>query len=120
MRDRGSAVVEAAVVIPLLLLVFVAGIELFGLARTQVEISAAAREGARQAATVPDPSRAVQATRAALGPLVRSDAAVSVRRPGVVGAKATVTVRVNYRLLHSFWGGVAVPLAASATMRTEN
>jgi len=113
-------VVEAAVVIPILLLVFVAGVELFGLARAQVEITAAAREGARQAATSPDPSRAVASTRAALGSRIRADAAVSVRRPQVVGTKATVTVRVEYRLLHSLWGGVSVPLVASATMRTEN
>ncbi len=117
--DRGSAVVESALVIPLLLLVLLAGMALFGVARTQVELVAAAREGARQAATSPDPGRAVRAVRAALGPTARDQAAVRVRRPAVVGAVATVSVRVEYPLLTFFWGGVRVPLRASASMRTE-
>lgn len=111
--------VEAAVVIPLLLLVFLAGVELFVVARTQVELSAAAREGARQAATSHDPARAVQSVRASLGPRTRADAAVSVRRPGVVGAIATVSVRLEYPFASILWGGVRIPLHASASMRTE-
>ncbi|MBT8250594.1 MAG: pilus assembly protein [Acidimicrobiia bacterium] len=119
MADRGSVVVEAAIIVPLLLLVFLAGVELFGVARTQVELTAAAREGARQAATSSDPARAVRSVRAALGPATRSDAAVSVRRPGVVGAVATVSVRLEYPFVSFLWGGVRIPLRASASMRTE-
>ncbi len=117
-RDEGSAVVEFALVVPLVILVLLAAVEVALVARTQLEVVNAAREGAREAATSPDPARAVAAARAALGPRGR-DARVTVRRPDVVGEKAVVVVRVPHRVAAPVFGGRAVELAARATMRVE-
>ena len=48
--DRGSAVVEFALVLPLLLAVVLASVEVVVLGRVQLELVQAAREGAREAA----------------------------------------------------------------------
>jgi len=47
---RGSAVVEFALVLPLVLVVLLGAVEVAVVARTQLEVSQAAREGAREAA----------------------------------------------------------------------
>ncbi|MBM3696432.1 MAG: pilus assembly protein, partial [Actinobacteria bacterium] len=46
--------VEFALVLPLVLVVLLGAVEVAVLARAQLEVSQAAREGAREAATVPD------------------------------------------------------------------
>ena len=117
--ERGSAVVEFALVLPLVLMVLLASVEVLAAARTQLVLVVAAREGAREAATTPDPSRAVDATRDALGPALAGRARVSVRRPAVVGERATVTVRYRHTFLAPFFGGVGVDLSARAVMRVE-
>ncbi len=118
MSNRGSAVVEFALVIPLVILVLFAVVEVVLVGRTQLELANAAREGARHAATVVDPADAVAAARAALGPK-GAQAVVSVRRPHVVGEQAIVTVRLRYRLAAPLFGGVPVDLRARAAMRIE-
>ena len=55
-RDSGSAVAEFAIVLPLVLVVLVASVELVSVARVQLEVTQAAREGARHAATNVDPA----------------------------------------------------------------
>lgn len=65
MSERGSAAVEFALVLPLVLLALLAAVEVVVVARTQLEVGHAAREGARQAATVPDVERAVTAAQVA-------------------------------------------------------
>jgi TadE-like protein len=64
----GSATVELAAAIPLLVAVTLAMISLLGLARDQVLAQGAAREGAREAAIGGDQARAAAAARAALPP----------------------------------------------------
>ena len=64
-REGGSAVAEFAIVLPLVLVVLLASVELVAVARIQLEVTQAAREGARQAATNVDPATAVEAVRAA-------------------------------------------------------
>ena len=66
--SRGSAVVEFALVVPVVILVLFAVVEVVVVGRMQLELANAAREGARQAATVVDPAEAVAAAQAALGP----------------------------------------------------
>ncbi len=108
---------EFALVFPIIALVILALVEVALLGKAQLEVVAAAREGARAAAAVVDPSVAVKAARAALGP-AGPDATVSVTRPRVVGAIARVTVRLPHRIAGGILG-VEVGLQASASMRVE-
>ncbi|MGB5731172.1 MAG: TadE family protein, partial [Acidimicrobiia bacterium] len=82
MSQKGSAVVEFALVVPMVLALILGLVEVALVARTQLEVVNAAREGARQAAASPDPADAVNAARNALGGNGAS-ARVSVRRPDV-------------------------------------
>lgn len=116
--SRGGAAVELALVVPVVLVVLLAVIEVAVVARTQLEVVAAAREGAREAAATPDPARAVMAVRAALGPAA-TRARITVRRPHVVGAAAEVEVRLPHRLAGAVLGGMTVELRGRAVMRVE-
>jgi Flp pilus assembly protein TadG len=64
--DAGSATVELAAAIPLLVVITLAMVAVIGLARDQVLAQGAAREAAREAAMGGDPARAAAAARAAL------------------------------------------------------
>jgi TadE-like protein len=64
--DSGSATVELAAAIPLLVAVTLAMVGVIGLARDLVLAQGAAREGAREAAIGGDTARAAAAARAAL------------------------------------------------------
>jgi len=112
-------VVEFALVVPAVILVLLAVVEVAVVARTQLELVHAAREGARTAATVPDPSRAVEAVRTALDPGLAGRARISVERPDRVGASATVTVTVHHRVGPSLLGPIRVELRARSVMRVE-
>lgn len=119
MADRvetGSATIEAALVIPVVLLVLVAVVELISLAATRLELVAAAREGARVAATTPDPAAAVAAAREVLGD---GPATISVVRPAVVGRPAEVVVSVDRPLVTPLLDVFTVPIRARAVMRVE-
>jgi len=110
--------VEFALVLPLLFLLVVTIAEVTVVARTSLQLSAAVREGARVAATSPDPDRAIEATRRALGPELAKRTRVTVLRPPVVGQPARVTVSVDHRVLAAL-GGFRVPLESSTEMRVE-
>jgi Flp pilus assembly protein TadG len=110
--------VEFALLLPLVILVFVAIVELTVVARTQLELVNAAREGARTAATVVDPAEAAAATRRALG-AAGTQARVTVSRPHVVGDEASVMVTVPHRIGAGVFGGFEVRLSARAVMRVE-
>ncbi len=118
MSQRGSAVVEFALVVPLVLALILGLVEVALVARTQMEVVNAAREGAREAAASPDPADAVRVARAALGD-IGSAARVSVRRPDVVGRLAEVRVVLPYRVAALLFGGVSVDVTARAVMRVE-
>jgi hypothetical protein len=111
--------VEFFLVLPILVLVVVASIQLVGVARVRLELQSAAREGVRVAATTPDPARAVETVLASLPPEMRDRARVSVERPSRVGAVASVSVSVRHSIGLPFPSSVGVDLIARATMRTE-
>lgn len=119
LRDRGSATVEFVLVLPLIVLVLVACLEVAALARARVVVVAAAREGARVAATHPDPAEAVEAVKTALGEGLGASARVSVARPHTVGRPATVEVNVRQSLASPFLEAWSVTLTGRATMRVE-
>jgi Flp pilus assembly protein TadG len=116
--DRGSAVVEFALVVPLVLVLLVGIVEVAVVARTEIQLVHAAREGARQSATSPDTARAVAAVRRSLGASAPR-ARVAVRRPSGIGEPTTVEVTLRHRFAAPLLGGFPVDLHARATMRTE-
>lgn len=117
--ERGSATVEFALVIPIVLLMLVALVEVAVVARVQLELLGAARHGARVAATNPDPAVAVDAVREALNDGSARDVIVTVERPAVVGREAVVRLSLTHYLAAVFFGGVPVDLSARSVMRVE-
>ena len=111
--------VEFALVLPLVLVVMVAVVEVALVARAQLEVSHAAREGAREAAASPEPGRAVAAVQASLGGDAAARARVSVSRDHRVGGRAEVTVSLPYRVAAPLFGGMEVRLEGRAVMRVE-
>jgi Flp pilus assembly protein TadG len=92
--DAGSATVELAAAIPLLVAVTLAMVGIIGLARDQVLVQGAAREAAREAAMGGGPARAVAAARAAIPPGRTSKVTVAAAGPD----RVRVTVRLPVRL----------------------
>ena len=117
--EEGSATVEFFLVIPMVLLILVAGIEVVSIARARIELVGAVREGARVAATTPDPAKAVNAVEAALSPAMRNRVRISVSRPSVVGRPARVTATLRHLLGAPLVRDLGVDLSASATMLVE-
>lgn len=110
---------EFVLVIPLVVLTLVACLEVAALARMRVEVVAAAREGARVAATHPDPADAAAAVREALGDPAGSRSRITVSRPQVVGRPATVEVALRQPLASPILDNLSVTLTGRATMRVE-
>lgn len=109
---------ELALSVPIVLLLALIIVEVALVARFQIEVVAAAREGARVAATNPDPADAVAAAVGALGAR-GADARINVHRPHVVGADASVSVWIDYAVRVPFIGGPTIPLSSTAVMRVE-
>jgi Flp pilus assembly protein TadG len=117
--DRGSSAVEFALVLPLVLLVLLAAVEVVVVARTQLDVGHAAREGARQAATAPDIERAVSAARRSLPESLAGSARVTVERQQHVGGTARVTVSIRHRVAAPLLGGIEIVVRSTAVMRVE-
>lgn len=109
---------EFALVVPVVLLVVLAVAEVAVVARVQLELVNAAREGAREAATSPDPASALAAARAALGGGA-DHARINVSRPHVVGATAVVEITLPHTLAPAIFGGTTIELQGRAAMRVE-
>ncbi len=119
MTERGSFTVEAALVIPVVLLVAVAALEVTSAVMTHLDLVAAAREGARVAATVPDPSAAAAAVREALPTSLAALVGITVRRPSVVGEPAEVVLNLEKPLVTPLLDVFSVAMRARAVMRVE-
>ncbi len=118
-NDRGSMTVEFFLVVPLLIVVLVAGIQVISVARTRIELLGAVREGARVAATTPDPARAVEAVREALPPSQRDRVRISVSRPGVVGRPARVVASFRHVIPVPLIDDIGFEVSATASMLVE-
>jgi hypothetical protein len=110
---------ELALTIPTLIVVLLAMLEVVVVARLQLELVAAAREGARVAATVVDPAAAVRATQDAVGPELTDRIRVEVTRPTVPGRLATVRVSLRHQLVTPLLRWMSVDLSGQAVMRVE-
>lgn len=114
-RDRGQATVEFALVLPLVAILVLGIVQLVVVARDQLAVDLAAREGARAAAVAADPTAAAAAATTALG----TDAAdVSV---AVTGTRVSVTVTHRATTAVPLIGALIrdVELSSTVTMRRE-
>lgn len=115
-RDRGQASVEFALALPLVVVVVLGIVQLVVVARDQLAVEVAAREGARAAAVAGSPAAAAE--RAA-------SAAISLRPLGVrtsaSGGDVTVTVTATNRTDVPIIGAVIgdIEVSASVTMARE-
>lgn len=120
-RDAsGQATVEAALVLPFVLVLLLAVVQVGLLARAQVLVTHAAREGARTAAVDPDP-RAASAAATHATTLDPSRLHVEVDGREGPGSEATVTVTYRAPTDVPFVGQLVgdVELSGRATMRVE-
>ena len=120
--ERGSAVVEFALVLPVVLLVLLALIQVAALARDRLVLTEAARAGARAASVEDSDEAAATAARAAAAGLDPDRLAVSVARAGARGSPVTVSVSYTVPIVAALAGWLlpdSVDLHAEATMRQE-
>ena len=119
-RERGQATVEAALVLPVVVLLLLAVVQVGLLVRADVLVTHAAREAARAAAVDSDPQAAAHA--AALATTLDAHR-MQVHVEGRRGPGSRVRVDVTYRAPTDvpLVGGLIgdVTLHASATMRVE-
>jgi len=116
-KDRGQASVEFALVLPLVLIVLLGLLQVGIFMLEKLQVSGAAREGAREAAVTSDRDRIENAAKRAAPTL---DIQVEVNRgdqrgdPAVVGVSAPPT---EVPIMGSIVAGR--PLKSTATMRIE-
>ena len=124
-RERGQALVEFALVLPVLLVLLCGIIDFGWLYYNQITLNNAAREGARYAAVHYDPARDWQEeaqARMISGMAGVNGAAASVSASS--GEQVTVSVTADAKLLtgitSALLGKQTVRLHAGCTMRIEN
>lgn len=121
-RERGSAVVEFALVVPLLL-VMVFGIAEFGRAyHISATLTGAARQGVRVMALQNDPAAARAAVRNAAPTLGLTDSQISVTPSSCVStatSTANATVQITYAtsLMTGLFGPRSITLRGTGVMR---
>jgi Flp pilus assembly protein TadG len=120
--ERGTAAVEFALVLPLVLVVALALVQTGRLVRDRLLLEAAARAGARAAAVQEDAAAIRSAALAAAPSLEGSAVALAVSRTGVRGEPVTVSVRylASVRVPFVDWlFGDSVGMTTSTTARQE-
>jgi hypothetical protein len=121
-ETRGSAAVELALVLPLVLMMVLALLQVGLLAKDSLVVVQAAREGAREAAVTADNERIRQAALRGGGGLPSDRTEVEVERPGTMGDPVTVRVRYRAPMVVPFVEWLfpeEVLVASAATMRQE-
>ena len=121
-REDGTAAVEFALVLPLVLVVALALVQTGLLVRDRRLVVAAARAGARAAAVQEDPVAIRSAAIAAAPSLEDAAVAVEVTRVGVRGEPVTVSLSYDAPVRVPFVGwlfGEAIGIAAVTTARQE-
>jgi Flp pilus assembly protein TadG len=121
-REGGSAVVEFALLLPILFLVLLAAVQVGVLARDQLLLMQASRAGAREAAVSLDESTVQDAVLAAAPGLDPARVRVEVTREGAQGSAVSVTVGYEATVAVPLAGWLLPPtvdLQASSSMRQE-
>ena len=120
--QQGTAAVEFALVLPLVLVVALALVQTGLLVRDRLLVEAAARAGARTAAVQDDPSAIRTAALAAAPSLEGGAVEVEVARTGLRGEPVTVSLRYAAPVRVPFVGWLfngPVGMSASTTARQE-
>jgi Flp pilus assembly protein TadG len=122
--QRGSAAVEFALVLPLILVMALALVQVGLLVKDQLVLDGSSRAGAREAAVTSDDGRARQAAvdAASAGGLGTDGLTVTIEREGGTGSPVKVTVSYHDPIvvpLVDWLFPAAVDLSAVATMRQE-
>jgi Flp pilus assembly protein TadG len=121
-NERGTAVVEFALVLPIVLTVVLALVQVGLLVRDRLLVESAVRSGARTAAVDPLDDAVRESVLRAAPALDAGSVTVAVMRPGVQGEPVTVTVSytaaVRVPLVAWLFPG-GVPMSAEATDRQE-
>jgi Flp pilus assembly protein TadG len=119
-HERGQATVEAALVLPLVVTLLLAVIQVGLLVRAEVLVTHAAREAARAAAVDADPQAAARAASAATA-LEPKRMTVNVQGRNGPGSRVRVEVTYTAPTDVPLVGGLLgdVTLKATATMRVE-
>jgi len=115
-------VVEFALVLPLILLVALAMVQLAVVGRDRLILEHAALVGAREAAVDPDDAAVRSVVASALAPLDPADVSLSFERGGVFGAPVVVHVAYDAPLALPLAGWLLPPsvhLSADLSMRQE-
>jgi Flp pilus assembly protein TadG len=123
MGERASAAVEFALVLPLILIMALALVQIGLLVKDQLVVEEAARAGARQAAVSPDDGSARQAAVDAAVSLDSDRLDVSIQRQGGGGTPDTVAVTYHAPIvvpLVAWLFPTQVDLRATAVMRQES
>jgi Flp pilus assembly protein TadG len=123
-RERGTAAVEFALVMPLLLVIALALVQVGLVVRDRLLVESAARAGARAASIGDDPAAIRAAVTGAASSLDAGALQVGVARAGGQGDPVTVTVGYTSVLRVPFVGwvfnrGGGVHMDAVATDRQE-
>ena len=121
-RERGPAAVEFALVLPILLLLLLAFVQVGVIARDSLVLTQASRAGAREAAVQGTKDAVDAAVRAAAVGLDPDRLSVVATWSGVRGAPVTVDVAYEAPVASLLAGWLlpsSVSLRASATMRQE-
>ncbi len=117
--DRGAAVVEFALVLPVLIILLLGMVEFARVFNVQISLSNAAREGARTMAIENDATIARDSAVAAapsVNPAVSAGQITVAPSPCAEGDTVTVTIDYSVDLLTGFFGAT-IPLTGKGVMR---
>ena len=121
-RERGSAAVEFALVLPILLILLLALVQVGVIARDALVLTQASRAGAREAAVQGSSEAVTDSVEAAAAGLDPERLSVDVTWSGARGSPVTVAVAYEAPVASLLAGWLfpgSVSLHASATMRQE-
>jgi Flp pilus assembly protein TadG len=120
--QRGSAAIEFALVLPLVLLLLLALVQVGVLAHDRLILTQASRAGAREAAVDPSAAAVDEAIRNAAAGLDGDRLRVEIVRAGARGSPVTVSLTYEAPIAATLAGWLfpeSVTLRVSATMRQE-
>jgi Flp pilus assembly protein TadG len=115
-NERGVAIVEFAIVLPLLLMLVLGTIEFGRAYNTQLSVTHAAREGVREYSVTKDAAKGVAAARAAATSLVSASKGVTTGAC-IPGQQATLTVTYPFTFSLPFLPASPIVISSKGVMR---